>query len=209
MKRTEQHGRRRPGRPLSFDRDAALTTAMHLFWRHGYETTSVAELTDAMGITPPSLYTAFGDKKALFLEAVDRYVDHGSVSALGTIREAATARDAAAALLHGSAVAFTGADTPAGCLVASAAISGSDAAGDVRAHLGRIRRDIEAALRSKITADISGGRLPADTDAAALAATTVAITLGMSTLAKDGADRTKLLVIAETAMRAWPSVPGS
>lgn len=201
----EQQGRRRPGRPLSFDRDAALRQAMHLFWQYGYETTSVAELTAAMGITSPSLYTAFGDKKGLFLEAVDRYVNHGSVSALGLIQDAATARDAAAALLHGSAIAFTGADTPAGCLVASAATSGSDAAGDVRAHLGRIRLDIEAALRSKASADLSAGRLPVTADAGALAAMTMAVIQGMSTLAKDGADRTKLLAVAETALQVWPS----
>ena len=57
---------RKPGRPLGFDRDAALQQAMLLFWRHGYEATSVNDLTNAMGITPPSLYTAFGDKKQLF-----------------------------------------------------------------------------------------------------------------------------------------------
>ena len=61
------------GRPRAFDRDAALDRAMHLFWRKGYESTSVSDLTEAMGIAPPSLYAAFGDKKRLFLEAVDRY----------------------------------------------------------------------------------------------------------------------------------------
>ena len=61
------------GRPLSFDRDAALDKAMHVFWEHGYEAASISELTSAMGITPPSLYTAFGDKEHLFLEAIERY----------------------------------------------------------------------------------------------------------------------------------------
>ena len=61
------------GRPRAFDRDDALDRAMHLFWRRGYEATSVSDLTESMGITPPSLYAAFGDKKRLFLEAVDRY----------------------------------------------------------------------------------------------------------------------------------------
>lgn len=200
----EQQDRRRRGRPLSFDRDAALSTAMHLFWRHGYETTSVAELTAAMGITPPSLYAAFGDKKQLFLEAVDRYVNHGSVTALGLIEDAVTARDAATALLRGSAIAFTGADTPPGCLVASAAISVSEAASDVRTALGGIRSDIETALQRKAAQDVSEGRLPTDTDARALAATIIAVIQGMSTLAKDGADRSKLLAIADTAIQAWP-----
>ena len=207
MEQSEQEDRRRPGRPLSFDREAALKTAMHLFWQHGYETTSVAELTAAMGITPPSLYTAFGDKKRLFLEAIDLYTTGGAVTAIGLIEDSATARDAALAMLRGSAIAFTGADTPAGCLVASAAVSGSDAAADVRAHLASVRLDIETALRDKTRSDISAGRLPAHTNAPALAATTMAVIQGMSTLAKDGADRSKLLAIAETALQTWPSGP--
>ena len=64
---------------MGFDREAALHRAMLLFWRHGYEATSVNDLTRAMGITPPSLYAAFGDKKQLFLEAVRRYLS-GSVT---------------------------------------------------------------------------------------------------------------------------------
>ena len=184
-----------------------MTKAMHLFWQHGYETTSVAELTAAMGITPPSLYTAFGDKKRLFLETIDRYTNGGAVTAIGLIHDAASARDAAMAMLRGSAIAFTGADTPAGCLVASAAVSGSDAAADVRAHLARFRLDIETALRYKTKTDIAAGRLPTGTNAPALAAMTMAVIQGMSTLAKDGADQSKLLAIAETALQSWPTGP--
>ena len=65
--------RKKPGRPLSFDREYALEQAMLVFWQYGYETTSLNDLTAAMGITPPSLYGAFGDKETLFLEAVQRY----------------------------------------------------------------------------------------------------------------------------------------
>src|SRR6187455_712621 len=60
------------GRPLSFDRDQALEQAMHVFWQRGYEAASISELTAAMGITAPSLYTAFGDKERLVLEAIER-----------------------------------------------------------------------------------------------------------------------------------------
>src|SRR5512138_3569574 len=61
------------GRPRSFDRDAALDAAVKVFWSRGYEGASLAELTEAMGINPPSLYAAFGDKEGLFLEAAARY----------------------------------------------------------------------------------------------------------------------------------------
>ena len=75
--------RRKTGRPLSFDREAALEQAMLTFWRHGYETTSIVDLTTAMGVTAPSLYAAFGDKQRLFLEAVRRYAGDPELIAEG------------------------------------------------------------------------------------------------------------------------------
>ena len=122
MKKVASSVSRGVGRPLSFDREVALESAMMLFWRHGYEATSVSDLTKAMGITPPSLYTAFGDKKQLFLEAVQRYIS-GPITSESIIDEAPSARAAAAGLLRASVIGFTGKSTPAGCLLASSAIS--------------------------------------------------------------------------------------
>ena len=194
---------RRTGRPLSFDRDAALVRAMHLFWEHGYEATSIAELTRAMGITPPSLYAAFGDKRGLFRAAIDRYLG-GATAVLDAIAGAASARAAAHDLLTAAAMGDTGDDTPAGCLLASSIVSGSVEAADVREELAAIRRSIEAALRSRIERDIDDASLPAGSDAAALAGHVFAVVQGMSTLAKDGANRDKLLRIVAAAMAGWP-----
>ena len=196
-------GRRAPGRPPSFEREAALGQAMHLFWRHGYEATSVAMLTRGMGITAPSLYAAFGDKRRLFLAAVDRYLQGGrAVPAL--IDGAATARQAARDLLTAAAIGDTGETTPAGCLLASAIVTCSEEAADVREALAAMRRAIEARLRERIEADIAAGCLPPGTDAEALAGHAMAVVQGMSTLAKDGAGRAKLLRIVEAAMAGWP-----
>lgn len=194
---------RRTGRPLSFDRDAALDAAMRLFWQHGYEATSVAELTQAMRITPPSLYTAFGDKGRLFREAVDRYLQGGR-AVPEIIDGAPSARDAAADLLRAAALGDTGDDTPAGCLLASALVIASPAAADIREELAAIRRDIEARLRARIESEVAAGALPPATDAEALAGHVLAVIQGMSTLAKDGAGRDKLLRIVATAMAGWP-----
>ena len=194
---------RRPGRPLGFDRAAALHQAMLLFWRHGYEATSVNDLTVAMGITPPSMYTAFGDKKALFMEALQSYLS-GPVTSESIIDNAPTARQAAAGLLEASVVGFTGKSTPRGCLLASSATSCSPAAADVQRALGDIRLGIEKRLQSKIIHDRSMIKLGRSVDAEALAGHIMAVIQGMSTLARDGATRRKLSSVASVAMRAWP-----
>ena len=196
---------RRTGRPLSFDRDAALRQAMLTFWRHGYETTSVAELTAAMGVSAPSLYTAFGDKKQLFLEAMRLYAgDPADMERM--IAVAPTALHAARELMIAATVTYTGEATPRGCLLASATASGSAAAADVQRAVADIRRGIECCLRVRIERDIKDSVLPPGTQAAPLAGLVLAVTQGMSVLARDGASRTSLLAMVEAALRAWPGV---
>ncbi len=177
---------------------------MLLFWRHGYEATSVNDLTRAMAITPPSLYTAFGDKKQLFLEAVQRYIS-GPVTSESIIKEAPTAREAAARLLQAAAVGFTGEGTPAGCLLATSAISCSSAAIDVQKALADIRLRIEKRLRTRIERENATGSVRRKVDAKATAGYVMAVIQGMSTLARDGAKREKLLSVANAAMQAWPA----
>ncbi len=194
---------RKKGRPLSFDREDALHQAMLLFWQHGYEATSLNVLTTALGVTPSSIYSVFGDKKRLFLEAVSKYLS-GPVTSQSIIDEAENGRDAAMTLMSTAAVAFTGSNTPAGCLLASSAMSCSKLANDVKDELATIRRGIETQLREKVISSVRAGKLPTDTDAEALASLTMAVIQGMSTLARDGATRDKLIKLADTAMSAWP-----
>ena len=194
---------RKTGRPRSFDRDAALEQAMFAFWRHGYETTSIADLTAAMGVTAPSLYTAFGDKQRLFLEAVQRYA--GDPQAMAErIAGAASAYDAARDLLTGAAIAYTGDATPKGCLLASATASGSAESAAVQRAVADIRTTIARHLADRIDRDIASGTLPQGTDAAALSGLVMAVIQGLSVLARDGAPRATLLSIATAALAAWP-----
>jgi|ERR1700730_1502657 AcrR family transcriptional regulator len=205
MKDVPRSSRRKTGRPLSFDRETALHQAMLVFWQHGYEATSLSDLTAAMGVTPPSIYTAFGDKKRLFLETINRYLS-GPITSESIIAEASTAREAAWGLLQASATGFTGADTPPGCLLASSAISCSDAAADVQNALAAIRRRIETRLRDRIIHDIQAGEMDDEVDAEGLAGHIMAVIQGMSTLARDGAAREKLMRVAAAAMPAWPKL---
>ena len=205
METLEPPAAKRLGRPLSFDRDKALHAALVQFWQTGYETTSVAELTHAMGITAPSLYTAFGDKESLFLECLERYANPGLKTTPELIAEAPSARQAAQQLLELSARWFTQQDAPAGCLIASAASSGSVNSQRVRAELKNIRDANRKALQKRAERDIRQGHLPGTANAQALAAMTMAIVQGMSTLARDGAGQKALLDLARTAMSAWPT----
>lgn len=179
------------GRPLSFDRAAALEQAMLVFWRHGYETSSVAELTAAMGVTPPSLYAAFGDKQSLFLEAMHLYAGERS-SIQSALDAAPSARAAIASMLDGAATRFTGDSTPPGCLLASATASGSAASTDVQRAVAAVRREVGKLIQIRIERDIASGQLPSSVDALAVADLVIATIQGMSVLARDGVPRARL-----------------
>ncbi len=135
----------------------------------------------------PSLYTAFGDKESLFLECLKRYANPGPKPTSEVIAEAPSARQAAQELLEVSARWFTQRDAPTGCLVASAASSGSVQSERVRAALKDVREANQKALRKRAERDVRQGRLSKTADAQALASMTMAIIQGMSTLARDGA----------------------
>jgi len=193
------------GRPRAFDREAALDRAMLLFWEHGYEATSLSQLTSAMGISPPSLYAAFGDKQALFLEAVDRYVSRGGADTQSLMGEAPIAREAVAHFLEASAQRLADPHFPRGCMVVLSAVSCSEEAAPVQHKLAACRASWEKALRQRIEQGIAAGEMPEGTSATALASFYMAVVQGMSLHAKDGATRKRLQEIAETALRAWPS----
>ncbi len=179
---------------------------MLVFWRYGYETSSVADLTAAMGISPPSLYTAFGDKKQLFLEALGLYAgDPTAISA--AVAEAPTAYAAAHDLMFAAARTYTGDDTPRGCLMASATASGSAASMDVQRAVAEFRRHVQGCLQARIERDILEKILPPETDPAGLSGMVMAVMQGLSVLARDGSDRATLLKIVSVALKGWPREP--
>ncbi|MFJ8084006.1 TetR/AcrR family transcriptional regulator [Streptomyces sp. NPDC096205] len=190
------------GRPRSFDRETALEKAIMAFWEHGYEATSVSDLTRTMGIGAPSLYAAFGDKQALFAEVVQEYGERYGAFFARALDEEATARAGVERALREAAVEYTVPGRPHGCLVVHAAINCTSR--EVEQSLRERRNATIAALESRIEADIAAGELPAGTDAAALARHTGAMVQGMSQQARDGASREELEALAEIAMSIWP-----
>ncbi|HEY0812523.1 MAG TPA: TetR/AcrR family transcriptional regulator [Pseudonocardia sp.] len=196
------------GRPRSFDRDEALEGAIAVFWKHGYDTTSIALLTGALGIGGPSLYAAFGDKRALFFEALDRYLRTYGAFTKRALAEEPVARDAVERLLREAATAYTRPDHPRGCLLITAATNCSPQSADIAARLRELRAMGARALEDKIAAATRTGELPAHTDAHAIATFYGAVLQGMSAQARDGATTTDLEQIAEAALKAWPSAAG-
>jgi AcrR family transcriptional regulator len=192
------------GRPRAFDRDDALKRALMVFWKHGYDATSIALLTESLGIGAPSLYAAFGDKRALFDEALDYYAKTYGAFIVQTLREETGARPAVERLLRQAAVMFAEKDHPPGCLVISAATNCSPRSASVQRRLRSFRAQTVRALEEKIESAKSGGDLPAHVDAHALALFYSSMLQGMSAQARDGASREELEAIAGTALRAWP-----
>lgn len=193
------------GRPRGFDRDAALEQAMLLFWERGYDTVSIRDLTDAMGISPPSLYAAFNDKQTLFEEAVDTYAHRYGSYIQEAIETEPTAYRAVRRLLTQSAIQQTLPGRPAGCLILNGATNHTSASETVAESLRARRAQIATLIEGMIRTDIGRGALPPETNAHTLTTFFMAVWQGLSQLARDGHDRQDLESVVATAMTTWPT----
>ncbi|MEC7119774.1 MAG: TetR/AcrR family transcriptional regulator [Pseudomonadota bacterium] len=191
------------GRPPAFDRQTALAQAKQLFWTLGYEATSIHDLTQAMGISPSSLYAAFGSKANLFQEVLQNYTAQNACSIHRFFEQYTDYRCAMAAYLQQIAIQLTQPDHPRGCMVTSAATNCKPASQDIVDQLTKQRIQQRQILQDKIKQAIAAQQLPTATDAEGLANTYAALIHGMTTLARDGATQQALLQISENAMQLW------
>ncbi|WP_343698617.1 TetR/AcrR family transcriptional regulator [Caulobacter sp.] len=204
MQNSDPQAARGRGRPRAFDREDALAKATHLFWRKGYEATSISDLTAAMGIGSPSLYAAFGSKEALYMEALGHYQARYEASVWGRFNTAPTARAAVEALLMDSAAALTGAlpGTPNGCMVTLSSVADHAEIAD----LVRTARGVTLQrLETRLTRAVAAGEISASLDIRALARFVQTVQNGMSILARDGAPRAELEAVAQVTMAGWDS----
>jgi AcrR family transcriptional regulator len=194
------------GRPRAFDRNQALDRAMEVFWRNGYEGASLAELTKAMGINPPSLYAAFGNKEGLLRAALDRYAEKRA-EFMSHVMDAPTAYEAAARMLRGTADLQTDPASPPGCLLVQGGLACGTGAEVIPAELASRRADTEQMMMQRFERARAEGDLPADANPATLARYVSAVTQGMGVQAAAGASREELYQIAEHALAAFPKQP--
>ena len=191
------------GRPRSFDLNAALNAAMRVFWHKGYEGSSLADLTKAMGINRPSLYAAFGDKETLFRKVLDRYAEGPAGRIRETLQEP-TAFKVAEKLLLGTAELLTDPRHPSGCLMVQSALVSGEGANRIRRELALRRSAGESALRRRFKRAVVEGDLPPESDPEDLARFVITVSQGMAVQAAGGATRKDLEGIARAAMLAWP-----
>ena len=190
------------GRPREFCVDTALAAALHVFWTLGYEGASMTDLTDAMGITRPSLYAAFGNKEELFRKALDLY-EHDKLAYVGAALEAPTARGVAEHLLQGAIDLQTGTD-PKGCLgVISSTACGTEAE-SIRQEVLARRASSDAALRARFERAKAEGDFPEHIAPEALQNYLSAVLQGLCIQAGNGTSVAELQRLKETTLGLWP-----
>ena len=175
-----------------------------MFWARGYEGATLPELTAAMGINRPSLYTAFGNKEELFRKALERYRT-GPLSFLAAALKEPTARAAAEGIFAGFIQMQRERHRARGCLVVSGALACGEEGEPVRRELARVRQGLVASLRDRLERAVREHDLPAGTDSATLARYVATVLHGLAVQAASGATESELRRVAAVAMRAWPA----
>lgn len=192
------------GRPREFDADEALDCALELFWRKGYEGTSLSDLTEAMGITRPSLYATFGNKEELFRKALDRYEEEGRACREASMSQP-TARKAVEQLLRSFVDAQTDPEKPHGCLVVSCSMPCGEDAEPLRREIIARRACLEDSIRARLEQARDQGDLADGQDPGDLARYILTTANGLSVQAAAGSSRAELHRVIDAFMRGWPS----
>jgi AcrR family transcriptional regulator len=193
-------GNGKTGRPIGFDRDAALEAAMLLFWERGYEGTSMADLTQAMSLNPSSIYAAFGDKHALFSAAVKRYMEIRAQYATKALEEP-TLKRVIRALFDNTVAFLTTPGHPPTCMTLAGAAGCSLEAKPARDLMREIRKQNQIAIRERLLKARRSGELPKDINADDYARYLSSIIAGLSIQAANGATKQELKRTAQMALR--------
>ena len=187
-------------RTKEFEPERALERATDLFWERGYEATSLRDLLEAMGIGQGSFYGTFGDKRALFLAALDRYQEAAEASAVATLEDGSP-KEAIRAFFGGMVEVLAGQEEPRrGCFLANSAVELAPHDAEVGVRISRYVRLLEDAFERTVRRGQAMGEIDARRDSRALARSLVSSSLGVRVLAKTSADRSTLEDAADAAL---------
>lgn len=192
------------GRPRTFDRQRALAVATELFWRYGYDGTSIADLTQMMGVTPPTLYAAFGSKEELYREALLNYIHSNAVLVEQVEQKGVPIYSLVASYLYKSAEAYTDPSHPPGCMLQLAALNCALENQEAHKTGVELRQETFQFMVASLEWAKERDELPQDTNAVALARMFMALLQGMSIQAVDGASANELKELVTMALAAWP-----
>ncbi|WP_133796191.1 TetR/AcrR family transcriptional regulator [Prosthecobacter fusiformis] len=191
------------GRPRCFDPEEALEKAMQVFWKQGYEGTSLSDLTEAMGINRPSLYATFGNKEALFVKVMDRYSAGPVAYVLDSLNEP-TVKKVIEKLFADAVSLFADPDLPRGCMGIQGVLCGSKETASVVENVRARRVATQKKMAERFERGIQEGDLPSSVNAEDLARHLVIILNGLSIQASNGACREELKRAVGFALQSLP-----
>jgi AcrR family transcriptional regulator len=200
MRRSGQETEKKMGRPISFDKEAALEAAMRAFWERGYEGTSIAHLTEAMGLNPPSIYAAFGDKKSLFQLAAKRYAEGPAQYQAKALCEPSL-EGVIKALFRNTVEFLSDRGHPTSCMTLTGAMACGVDAESAKDFMAEIRRQNEGALRGRLQQARKSGELASDVNIDDYARYLSTLLGGLAIQAANGISRAEMKRISDMAIR--------
>ncbi|MEB3766856.1 TetR/AcrR family transcriptional regulator [Acinetobacter sp. MD2] len=195
--------KKKRGRPKCFSEQQALEKAMLLFWEYGYEATSISELTQALEITPPSLYSCFGDKASLFYRCIDYYLEHEACPIVPIFEQAKTAKVAFEIYLYNNIQRLLQPNKPSGCMLVVATVNCSEQTHDVQQKIRDKRLKEKEKLKIRLEKGLLDGDIAQHTPIDEMTDFYVTIIQGLTLQARDGATQAQLHKVVAHAMQVW------
>jgi TetR/AcrR family transcriptional repressor of nem operon len=183
-----------------FDADQALDAAVDLFWRRGYEATSMSDLVEHLGVCRASLYATFGSKHDLYLRALDRYVESRDPDIVEALAQPGPVLPAVRAIVERYAADARQTEQPRGCLIVNAAAELLPDDASTARRVESSWHTLEVAYTSALTRARAQGELPPRKDPRALARFLLVFTQGLRVLGRSTDDPDRLDAAVDQAM---------
>ncbi len=201
--KTIQKVKRKRGRPRAYDREIALTSAMDLFWDRGYAATSLDDLSRAMDMNRPSIYAAFGDKQALYRQALDHYRSRVRAAMKKVLDEQRPLREALQDFYeHAIEIYLSGDTSGRGCFIIGTALTESVANPELRASLAETFQGLDRLLSARIALGRQRGEVVADANSEELGKIASAMLALLAIQARTGASRKLLRATMNAALNS-------